>query len=284
MTYDYTEWLKNGCPKILCKCGCQEEIVIKKRYKYYDIPEYLHGHGKLINITSESYKKWLDDGCPKVICNCGCNKEIIVKRHLHKCNGIPERLCGHNKSMLGKITSKETKIKQSNARLNKYYGENNPFYGKSHSEKTKQKISNKKLGCIPWNKGLTKEIDDRIIYGKNSSRFGKIVSHLTGKGSYYDSPLQGTIWLRSSYEIAYAKYLDENNILWLYEIQTFNLGNTTYTPDFYLPTSNLFIEIKGYMTDKAQNKINKFLDNYNDEGLKILYKEDLIKLGIEIKL
>ncbi len=46
----------------------------------------------------------------------------------------------------------------------------------------------------------------------------------------------------------------------------------------------MFIEIKGYMTDKAQNKINKFLDKYNDEGLKILYKEDLIKLGIEIKL
>ncbi len=48
MTYDYNDWLKNGQPKIFCKCGCGEEIIIKKNhkyyYEYYGIPEYIQCH------------------------------------------------------------------------------------------------------------------------------------------------------------------------------------------------------------------------------------------------
>jgi len=137
-------------------------------------------------------------------------------------------------------------------------GENNPMFGKHLSEEHRKKISESNIGKPP---------SERIGYGK---------------GSYYDSSLQGKIWLRSSYELKFAEWLDRNNILWLYEIQTFDLGNTTYTPDFYLPTCNMFIEVKGYMKKESQDKINKFLDNYNEETLKILYKKDLVKLGIKL--
>lgn len=44
MTHDYNEWLKNGQPKIFCKCGCGKEIIIQYYYRYYDIPEYILGH------------------------------------------------------------------------------------------------------------------------------------------------------------------------------------------------------------------------------------------------
>lgn len=55
----------------------------------------------------------------------------------------------------------------------------------------------------------------------------------------------------------------------------------TYTPDFFLPATEQFIEIKGYMCPKAQEKINKFLDVHVC-NFKILYKADLIKLGVEL--
>ena len=46
--------------------------------------------------------------------------------------------------------------------------------------------------------------------------------------------------MRSTWEVKYAKYLDKNNIKWYYEIRKFHLGNTSYTPDFYLEESGFF--------------------------------------------
>jgi hypothetical protein len=40
-------------------------------------------------------------------------------------------------------------------------------------------------------------------------------------------------YLRSSYEYAYAKYLDYHSIRWSYEDDVFNLGYKMYKPDFY---------------------------------------------------
>lgn len=140
----------------------------------------------------------------------------------------------------------------------------------------KKKMSESKRG-----KSRSEEI--KIKISKNSYRRGKppAPSSSYGHGSYYESPLQGKIWLRSTYELAYAKYLDSKNILWYYEIETFDLGDMTYTPDFFLPRYDKFIEIKGYMRKEAKEKIDKFLEQYPWD-LNILFKEDLIKLGLKI--
>ncbi len=237
----------------------------------------------------ESYQKWLDNGCPKIFCECSCSKEIIITLD-YKYRGVPKYISGHNnriysipesyKKWLNNNCPKifcncgcndEIVIKESHKYdgIPKYIHGHN-WKGKQHTEETKQKMRKPK----------SEETKQKMrIY-----HIGKLPSPKSGRGrgSYYNSLLQDKIWLRSSYELKFAQYLDKNNIPWLYEIETFNLGDTTYTPDFYLPTSNLWIEIKGYMREKYQIKINKFLDNYTNETLKILYKEDLIKLGIKI--
>ncbi|WP_164668634.1 restriction endonuclease [Virgibacillus doumboii] len=41
-------------------------------------------------------------------------------------------------------------------------------------------------------------------------------------------------YLRSSYEYAYAKYLDYYSIPWTYELKTFDIGYRKYKPDFFL--------------------------------------------------
>lgn len=45
-------------------------------------------------------------------------------------------------------------------------------------------------------------------------------------------------YLRSSYEYAYAKYLDYYNIPWKYETEVFDLGFKLYKPDFFLYDEN----------------------------------------------
>jgi len=86
-------------------------------------------------------------------------------------------------------------------------------------------------------------ISDKAVINFNyKNMFGTVVE--------YDSPNQGRIRLRSKLEGKYAKYLDDNNIDWFYEYKAFPYKGKdgrrrTYTPDFYLPSEDKFIEIKG---------------------------------------
>jgi len=99
--------------------------------------------------------------------------------------------------------------------------------------------------------------------GINNPMFGKLAHH--GKWMKYKK-----IKMRSSWEVAYAEYLDKNKIKWLYESKTFNLGDTTYTPDFYLPEFNLYVEVKGWWRDDAKKKFKIFKRKYKDIKIKIL--------------
>jgi len=107
--------------------------------------------------------------------------------------------------------------------------------------------------------------------GKDSFNFGKPPKPKWG--------IYKGINMRSSWEIKYAKYLDRNNINWQYESKTFDLGNTTYTPDFKL-SDNVYVEIKGYMSEEIYLKIKNFLKQYPNIKLQILMQKDLKKLGI----
>ena len=171
---------------------------------------------------------------------CGCGcNQFIIITKSHYYNGLAKYIRGHY------------------------------FIGK----KRPNQCGNNNVSC----RAEVRKIKSEKLSGKNNPAYGKPPVHT--KKSYYDSPLQGRVCFRSSWELKYAKYLDEINILWLYEGKTFNLGDTTYTPDFFLPQFYKFIEIKGYMRPEAQDKINKFIEQYPWD-LKILYKKDLIELGV----
>ena len=61
-------------------------------------------------------------------------------------------------------------------------GEHNPFYGKTHSKETREKISKAKIGTPAWNKGLTKNNDNRVKKCSESL-----------KGNV--SSVKGTVWV-----------------------------------------------------------------------------------------
>lgn len=259
----------------LCKCGCGEIV--------YNGNEWIKGH--IIRVNSISKKGRIPWNKGKSGCQKAWNKGIprpqetknkISNANKGKIRGIPKTQEHKNNisiALKGKPKSKEHRIKNSDSHKtleykNKMSGQNNPFYGKHHTKETKDKIGNR-----------------YYPNGKNHANYGTLpspaVSH--GKRCYYESSLQGLICFRSSFELAYAKYLDDNKILWMYEEFTFELSDElTYTPDFFLPKFEKFVEIKGYMRKDAKCKVDKFKEEYPFD-LEILYKEDLIKLGCNIK-
>jgi hypothetical protein len=65
------------------------------------------------------------------------------------------------------------------------------------------------------------------------------------------------IRMRSSWEVLFAKLCDELNLKWQYEPKTFKLQNgRSYTPDFYIPEKDLWIEIKPkhFQTEELLNR------------------------------
>jgi hypothetical protein len=75
-------------------------------------------------------------------------------------------------------------------------------------------------------------------------------------------------FFRSEWEAAYARYLNANGIPWEYEIYAFILSNgKNYLPDFYLPQTDEWVEVKGWWDDKSIEKCNLFETDYPNETL-----------------
>lgn len=81
---------------------------------------------------------------------------------------------------------------------------------------------------------------------------------------------------RSSWEVLYAKWLDLQNIVWKYEAKTFDLGPTTYTPDFYLPLTKEYVEIKGFQTAIFKDKLRLFKAQYPKIRYRLITREQFI--------
>lgn len=63
--------------------------------------------------------------------------------------------------------------------------------------------------------------------------------------------------LKGSWELEVAKWLDSHNIVWNHEVAGILYewnGVRTYFPDFYLPDYEMYVEVKGYETDRDRAK------------------------------
>lgn len=79
--------------------------------------------------------------------------------------------------------------------------------------------------------------------------------------------------MRSSWEVNVALWLDIQGISWEYEPKRFDLGTSTYQPDFYLPKLGEWIEVKGRWLGKSKPKFNRFKKMYPEEIMNLFDRE-----------
>lgn len=83
-------------------------------------------------------------------------------------------------------------------------------------------------------------------------------------------PDLGDNFFRSSWEANVARWLNYQNIQWEFEPKTFYFnkykrGARSYTPDFYLPKTKEWIEVKGYLNTEGKTKLKRFKENYPNQ-------------------
>jgi hypothetical protein len=95
-------------------------------------------------------------------------------------------------------------------------------------------------------------------------------------------------------ELECAKILDYYGVPWDYEPRSFILGRDNdgrtveaFTPDFYLPEQDLYIEItvmKQSLVTKKNRKLRKLRELYPDIRIKLFYKRDVELLAQRYRL
>jgi hypoxanthine phosphoribosyltransferase len=90
-------------------------------------------------------------------------------------------------------------------------------------------------------------------------------------------------------EFEYAKILDYHGVPWLYEPHTFVLerdeeGRVTeaFTPDFYLPEQDLYLEVtvmKQSLVTRKNRKLRKLRALYPDVRVKLFYERDFSRIA-----
>lgn len=157
--------------------------------------------------------------------------------------------CASRLTHSGKIVSEKTKARMKSSHYLKNGGKH-PLTGKFHSHATKVKLS--------------------VAAAKQNSNY--VSKHL------YSGP-SGPIYMKSSWEVRYACWLDLNSKKWLYEPK-FKLSNGfVYLPDFQLSTGDI-IEIKGYMRPDAQVKWDMFCKEYPNINKSLVRKSDMKLIGL----
>lgn len=138
-------------------------------------------------------------------------------------------------------------------------GKDNPFYGKTHTPETMNKIMERKTH-YPYQGGMVK-------WYRHTRSDGKEVK------------LQGT------WEFETARFLDDMGEVYSVHGEFPGLsykvgsGTRTYFPDFYLPAHDIYLEVKGYFTDKMRDKISRVIEEHNVK-VEVWQEADLLDLGI----
>ena len=231
--------------------------------------------------------------------SCSCTRTINKISYKLNHDGLVCQFCGKELKNRNSLCNHERMCKQ------------NPNHQISNFVAYNKMI--KQNGSTAWNAGLTKDSDEKVkkyaetyklnhlkglhkdVSGKNNpmtkeenkKKVSDTINKKVKEGKWHTSLAKNMhinykgVDLHGTWELAYAKYLDSNNIKWSRPTERFEYKyNDTlrhYTPDFYLIDSDTYIEIKGYKTSKDMAKWDQFP---KEKKLKIYMHDDLKELGI----
>ncbi len=187
--------------------------------------------GDPTTFHKNEYKKF----CPKKECQFKWLWENDTKfrdKQIVHIGNISKENWQKNRDAMLKIVSKATK---SPKRTSEVYSKNSKSGWKTG--KTRESIAKareKQWKDLDFVNMMSQKAVERLRDPSNAFGYTKC------KTSWYKGSR-----MRSGWEVTFAEKCDEKNIRWEYEPETFTLSTgKRYTPDFYLPDFDLFIEVK----------------------------------------
>lgn len=243
-------------------------LKITKRDKYYTEEE--------IKLLKENYDKYSMNDLSEMLGRNESNifrkmKELGLKKTHREKNTI-------NPKKKHIYTNEERKRLSENAKKTiQEKGHPKGFKGCHHTAEEKEKISTSSKNW--WKQTLNSMTNQSNPYSRTKS----------GKREDLNN-----VFFRSSWEANIARYYNFIGVKWEFEPKTFifhniTRGSVSYTPDFYLPEEDKWVEVKGWMDGKSKTKLKRFKEQYPEEYNKLQlitekeYKEIKRKVSSYIK-
>ena len=193
------------------------------------------------------------------VCICACGKEVVIEQY--KLSEGIQTSCGC-KSYTTQLSRQKTREKYLGKRfgmltIDQIIWQNHIALAECHCECGAMKT------CILGDIAIGKTQSCGCLQRENASQVGSIygIENMHSPRNYqWVFPKQGRLLhMRSGYEIMYALYLEAHHISWQYEPKIFVLApGKRYKPDFYLPDTDEWVEIKGVLTESSRQKIEMF--------------------------
>lgn len=121
-----------------------------------------------------------------------------------------------------------------------------------------------------FKKLMSQSIDMVILKEESKSSRGNAYKHT--KSGYREDL---GIVMRSNWEANVARIYNAYEVKFEFEPKVFSFpikrGTKGYTPDFYLPKQDEWLEIKGYLDDKSKIKLKRFKRYYPQEFEKLTF-------------
>lgn len=152
------------------------------------------------------------------------------------------------------------------------------FKGHKHSQETKTKMSISTKES--WKDMTNEKVNQRTIKQRNTKIRNGTLNPMINQEKPYSRAKGGkrkdlnNIYFRSSWEANIARYYNFIGVKWEFEPKTFifnnvKRGSISYTPDFYLPKEDKWVEVKGWMDGKSKTKLKRFKEQYPEEYNKL---------------
>lgn len=202
-------------------------------------------------------------------CNKECKNSNSLRNHERLCKNNPNRQIPKNNFIKYNQYRKENFVKGTNQYIKaRKLGLPIPEV----SYETKKKLSESRK-----NKLLSEEHKKRISEGmhKAVSKYPESYSscNINGRVKIYE---YNGVKLNGKWELEFAKYLDENKIVWerpkVGIEYIWNNNIHLYFPDFYLPEFDIYVEVKGLIRDKDYCKWK------NIKNLILIQKNEIIAI------
>lgn len=87
----------------------------------------------------------------------------------------------------------------------------------------------------------------------------------------------------STWEANMARIYNQVGLIWEYAPKTFDLGEHTYKPDFYLPTHETYVEVKNYLGGYSLERDKAFRHKFPKIKLDLILKKDYLEIKSNYK-
>lgn len=206
-------------------------------------------------------------------CKKQCKNKNSLKQH--------ERLCKMNPNKMESSFTRYNKLKK--CAWNKGLSKDTDERVRKNAESISQSYASGKSKA--WCQGLTKDTDERLR--KLSEHVSNTVNNKVERDEWYSSLGKvhhyecNGVYLHGRWELEFGKFLNDKHIKWERPKNKFKYFFQDkwhyYHPDFYLPEHDVYIEIKGCVTEKDIAKWTQFP---NDLKIDIYFGDDLKNLNI----